>query len=82
MSRTNRLLVILAVGISLPIVGYFAAWALFLAYAIFFSAALACGNNCSDSDWVARDITIGLVAAYVVIMGLGVWWVTKGAPKE
>ena len=84
MSKANRLLVILAATILLPIIWYLAAPILYLSYMVFFGPdpGLACGDICSELDWVARDFFIGSIAAYVLIMGLGIWWVMKGAPEE
>jgi len=86
-SRENRLNALLIAGIALPPLWYFAvipAVAIMLTLSMGFQ--LACGNNCAEMGaWMDRSMRyfiVGSIAAYVLIMGLGIWWVVKGQPAE
>jgi hypothetical protein len=53
----------LAAAILLLAIGYFAVPIISISYMVFFGPPLACGNNCSDSAWLGKDIAIGSIAA-------------------
>jgi hypothetical protein len=86
-SKEKRLNALLIAGIALPPLWYFAvipAVAIMLTLSMGFG--LACGINCDEMGaWVDRFMRyfiVGSIAAYVLIMGLGVRWVVKGQPAE
>ena len=80
MTRSNRLLVLLASAVSLAAIGYLAVPWIWMSYMIFFGPGLACGNICDQPEFTAPEhvIVIGAVAAYALIVAVGVRWVMKG----
>ena len=80
MTRSNRLLVLLAGAVFLGVLGYLAVPWIWMFYMLFFGPGLACGNNCDRPEFTAPGnvIVIGAVSTYVLFVAVGVRWVMKG----
>jgi hypothetical protein len=81
-TRSNRLLVLMAAAVLLAAFGYLAVPWIWMGYVVFFGPGLACGNICDRPEFTEPliGIVIVAVAAYVLVLGLGIWWVIKGEP--
>jgi hypothetical protein len=62
-------------------IAYVAVPVFYFGYMIFFGPGLACGNNCDNWGPSEDYFYFAALAAYVLIMGCGVWWVMKGVEE-